>query len=117
MPVPLYDVFSADYDRFVDWPSRLAYELPFIEEQLAAGGARRLLDAACGTGAHAIALAQQSYTVVGADLSAGMIERAQQNASAADSTEWPLGWAGVRSPCHFARKGNHGATRGYTPLF
>jgi hypothetical protein len=26
----MYDSFSADYDRFVDWPGRLAAELPFI---------------------------------------------------------------------------------------
>jgi signal transduction histidine kinase len=30
----MYDSFSADYDRFVDWPGRLAAELPFIERQL-----------------------------------------------------------------------------------
>jgi hypothetical protein len=24
----LYDAFSADYDRFVNWEERLAYELP-----------------------------------------------------------------------------------------
>ena len=28
--VPFYDPFSADYDRFVNWEGRLAYELPFI---------------------------------------------------------------------------------------
>lgn len=46
--VPLYDPFSADYDRFVNWRERLAYELPFIEQQLAASGARRILDTVCG---------------------------------------------------------------------
>jgi SAM-dependent methyltransferase len=75
----MYDDFSADYDRFVDWPERLALELPFIEAQLQAMGARRVLDAACGTGRHAIALAQRGYAVVGADASAGMIERARAN--------------------------------------
>jgi 2-polyprenyl-3-methyl-5-hydroxy-6-metoxy-1,4-benzoquinol methylase len=79
----VYDEFSADYDRFVDWPARLAVELPFIEEQLRAGGARRVLDAACGTGMHAIALARSGYDVTGADLSAGMIARAQANATTA----------------------------------
>jgi len=79
----MYDDFSADYDRFVDWPARLALELPFIERQLRALGARRVLDAACGTGMHAIALAQRGYEVAGADLSAGMIERARKNAAAA----------------------------------
>lgn len=84
-PVPLYDPFSADYDRFVNWRERLAYELPFIEQQLTAANARRVLDVACGTGMHAIALAQRGYDVAGADLSAGMIERARENAAAADS--------------------------------
>mgnify|MGYP001111050835 CR=1 FL=1 len=38
LATPLYDDFD-DYDRFVNWPSRLAYELPFIEKQLASGRA------------------------------------------------------------------------------
>jgi len=79
--VPLYDGFEA-YDRFVNWERRLAYELPFIEAQLQTAGARRVLDAACGTGRHAIALAERGYDVLGADLSAPMIERARANAAA-----------------------------------
>jgi glycine/sarcosine N-methyltransferase len=79
----MYDAFSTDYDRFVNWPSRLAAELPFIESQLRAAGARRVLDAACGTGQHAVALAKRGYTAAGADLSAGMVERARANAAAA----------------------------------
>jgi len=90
--VPLYDSFSADYDRFVNWKERLAYELPFIERQLTPPfippiggerGGRRVLDVACGSGMHAIALAQRGYDVTGADLSAPMIERARENAAAA----------------------------------
>jgi SAM-dependent methyltransferase len=77
--VPLYDQFS-DYDRFVNWERRLAYELPFIEAQLSSADARRVLDAACGTGRHALALAERGYSVVGTDLSASMIERARENA-------------------------------------
>ena len=80
----MYDEFSTDYDRFVDWPARLAAELPFIEEQLRGGNARRVLDAACGTGMHAIALARLGYDVTGVDLSAGMIAQARDNASAAE---------------------------------
>jgi SAM-dependent methyltransferase len=79
--VPLYDGFE-DYDRFVNWERRPAYELPFIEAQLQAAGARRVLDAACGTGRHALALAERGYDVLGADLSAPMIERARANAAA-----------------------------------
>jgi SAM-dependent methyltransferase len=39
------------------------------------------LDVACGTGQHALALARRGYQVVGADLSAAMIERARENAA------------------------------------
>jgi len=79
----MYDDFSADYDRFVDWTARLGVELPFTERQLHEVRARRVLDAACGTGMHAVALAERGYTTVGTDFSAGMIERARANAAAA----------------------------------
>ena len=79
----MYDDFSADYDRFVEWSSRLAVELPFIEQQLQAVGAHRVLDAACGTGMHSVALAQQGYAMTGTDLNAGMVERARANAATA----------------------------------
>jgi SAM-dependent methyltransferase len=79
----MYDAFSADYDRFVDWPGRLAMELPLIEDQLAAVEAGRVLDVACGTGMHAVALAQRGFAVAGADISQGMIEFARANAASA----------------------------------
>ncbi|MGQ9501819.1 MAG: class I SAM-dependent DNA methyltransferase [Anaerolineae bacterium] len=80
--VPLYDSFSDTYDHFVNWTQRLSYEMVFIRRQLATVGAHCVLDAACGTGWHAIALAQAGYEVTGADLSSSMIERARQNAAA-----------------------------------
>ena len=79
--VPLYDALSDDYDRFVNWEKRLAHEMPFIERTLRRADARRVIDVACGTGMHAIELAQRGYEVVGADLSAPMIERARENAA------------------------------------
>jgi len=79
----MYDEVSADYDRFVNWQNRLPFELPFIEQQLQAVGARRVLDAACGTGMHAISLAQRGYAACGADLSAPMVAKASANATAA----------------------------------
>lgn len=84
----MYDSFSADYDRFVNWQSRLSAEMPFLLQQLRGlrqpGTATplRVLDAACGTGMHAIALAKAGFTVAGADLSAGMVEKSRQNALA-----------------------------------
>jgi glycine/sarcosine N-methyltransferase len=79
--VPLYDVLSDDYDRFVNWENRLAYEMPFIERTLHEADARRVIDVACGTGRHAIELARRGYKVVGADPSAPMVERAKENAA------------------------------------
>ncbi len=79
----MYDALSADYDRFVNWQNRLSVELPFIQEQLQAVNARSILDAATGTGMHAIALAQLGYQAAGADISVGMIERARRNAASA----------------------------------
>ncbi len=81
----MYDAFSIDYDRFVNWPARLGAELPFIEGQLGAVAGGRadpleVLDSACGTGMHAIALAQRGYTAAGTDVSAPMIELARSNA-------------------------------------
>lgn len=80
-----YDDFADEYDRFVNWSSRLAYELPFLTAQLGrapqpGGKLPRVLDAACGTGQHALALAGLGYPAAGADLSAGMIARARENA-------------------------------------
>lgn len=84
----MYDAFSMTYDCFVNWQARLAVEIPFLERQLQSvepgdAGQFRLLDAACGTGMHAIALAQRGYQMAGADLSQPMIDRARENASAA----------------------------------
>jgi SAM-dependent methyltransferase len=79
----MYDDLSTNYDRFVHWPGRLAVELPFLERQLQAVGARRVLDVACGTGQHAIALARRGYAVVGTDLSPGMIGQARVNVTRA----------------------------------
>jgi 2-polyprenyl-3-methyl-5-hydroxy-6-metoxy-1,4-benzoquinol methylase len=79
----MYDSLSSDYDRFVNWQKRLAIELPFIIQQLQQINARSILDAATGTGMHAIALAQLGYQTAGADISTGMIRKTRTNAISA----------------------------------
>ncbi len=79
--VALYDALAADYDYFVNWEGRLSHELPFLDSLFESHSVQSLLDAACGTGHHAIALARRGYEAVGADLSAAMIEQARQNAA------------------------------------
>jgi ubiquinone/menaquinone biosynthesis C-methylase UbiE len=67
----------------VNWQNRLSVELPFIIEQLQQINAHSVIDAATGTGMHAIALAQLGYHAAGADISSGMIEKARLNAGSA----------------------------------
>ena len=81
----MYDSLSSDYDRFVNWQSRLSLELPFIIKQLQQVNARSVLDAATGTGMHAIALAQLGYQTTGTDISSGMIQKARANAISAEA--------------------------------
>ena len=76
-----YNRLAEAFDVMTDWKSRLAFEMPFIEQVLMQHNARSVLDCACGTGGHAIALAQRGYHVAGSDISTAMIARARQNAA------------------------------------
>ena len=85
MDTNTYDDFSQDYDRFVNWQSRLAAEMPFLEQLLnqidtSHNQPLSILDAACGTGMHAIELSRRGYRAAGADFSQGMVETARVNA-------------------------------------
>jgi len=83
----MYDKLASIYDYFVNWESRLAYELPFLEHQLRTLGQDssqiRVMDTACGTGHHAIALAKLGFQVSGSDLFPEMVSLADANAKAA----------------------------------
>jgi SAM-dependent methyltransferase len=80
----MYDLFSEDYDRFVNWDDRLAYEMPFIEKQISryqqpGKDSLNILDSACGTGMHAIELAKKGHVVSAADLFPQMIQKGKEN--------------------------------------
>lgn len=82
----MYDQFSKDYDRFVNWEARLSSEIPFLSDQLEPlqsepGGYVTVLDAACGTGQHVIALSDLGFECAGADFSKNMVEKARMNAN------------------------------------
>lgn len=84
-----YTRFSKNYDRFVNWQDRLAVEIPFLRSELTAlaaepDGRVRVLDTACGTGQHLVALADLGFKCAGADISAGMVEQAKRNIAATD---------------------------------
>lgn len=78
-----YDALAPMFDVMTDWDARLAAEGPFLRGVLDDAGAHTVLDAACGSGGHALWLARQGYRVTGADVSPVMIQLAQQKASAA----------------------------------
>jgi glycine/sarcosine N-methyltransferase len=78
-----YDRLARVFDVMTDWRKRLALEMPFLQRTLDRHRARTLLDTACGTGWHAITLAQKGYTAAGCDASPQMIEQARANADKA----------------------------------
>jgi SAM-dependent methyltransferase len=78
-PTTSDDLFTrADwYDRTIDWSARLRREVPVLVEVLGPPGEGGILDAGCGTGHQACALAQRGYRVVAADASEEMLEIAR----------------------------------------
>ena len=121
--------YAAAYDDLYhdkDYPA----ECDLIErvfDTYAAGRVRRVLDLGCGTGGHAVVLAERQYEVVGVDRSPEMLDRARARAS---SARFELGqiasvdlgetfdaalmmFAGARLPgwqCRRASRPGHGAS-------
>ena len=63
------------FDFYIDWDRRLTREMPLIRECLAQAGAHTVADVACGTGHHAVALAEAGYEVTAMDPDATLLER------------------------------------------
>lgn len=84
----MYDKLAPVYDHFVNWNSRLAFEMPLILKLLSHLGTEphetKVIDTACGTGQHAISLAEAGYLSYGSDLSPEMVSVAKIRADAAD---------------------------------
>jgi glycine/sarcosine N-methyltransferase len=78
-----YEGLGGDYDRMIAWDRRLGREEAFFKGVFAEHFVRRVLDAACGTGMHAIAFSRMGVIAAGADLSPAMIAQAETNARAA----------------------------------
>ncbi|MGY5874292.1 MAG: class I SAM-dependent methyltransferase [Candidatus Thorarchaeota archaeon] len=73
-----FDALALAYDNSIDWEARLGREIPFLVNCLANMEGSRILDLACGSGRHAIALATRGADVVGLDSSKAMIDTAQK---------------------------------------
>jgi predicted TPR repeat methyltransferase len=75
---PFTENYANQYDRLYR-DKDYAAECDFLETLFAqaATPVRRILDLGCGTGGHALPLAQRGLHVTGVDLSAGMLAFAQ----------------------------------------
>ncbi len=80
MRMPVFEDLAFIYDQAIDWEQRLAREIPFLIKVIQDTPNARILDLACGSGRHAVALASQGYGVTGLDLSPQMIEAAKHHA-------------------------------------
>ncbi len=63
------------YDRMINWKTRLERELPLLESFLPKG---RILDLACASGRHSLALQNVGYECLGIDVSEAMISIAKR---------------------------------------
>lgn len=76
----LFENYAEKYDSEVFTQGTIG-ECDFIENELKATGAVKLLDVGCGTGRHSIELAKRGFKVTGIDLSASMLAKAAEKAA------------------------------------
>jgi len=81
-----FDDISLVYDNTIDWESRLKREMPFILSLIENVESPSVLDIACGSGRHSIALASHGAEVIGIDYSKSMLQAAERHAAAVDVT-------------------------------
>lgn len=86
------DYFTRDWMRFRDadlMKSKALSEVDFLEDALGISPPARILDIGCGFGRHAIELACRGYTVTGLDLSADLLQEAEEaGEKRGASAEW-----------------------------
>ncbi len=88
-PIPEFiEVEPELYDALIDWPKRLGNETPLLREVMQRTGARRVLDAACGTGRHAALMHSWGLEVTGADASPGMIAHCRRHYGESERLAW-----------------------------
>ncbi|KSV64904.1 hypothetical protein N185_34525 [Sinorhizobium sp. GW3] len=73
--------FASNFDEIVGWRDREEHERARLVSLLRSYGARRILDAACGTGFHLSLLSQADFDLVGTDGSEAMVAKAKMNLS------------------------------------
>jgi SAM-dependent methyltransferase len=89
-------VFAADYAQQYDRlyaAKNYQQECDLIEGAITRHGSARpatIIDIGCGTGGHALELAQRGYRLTGVDLSESMLKQAQSKAASLESERRPV---------------------------
>jgi len=84
-----YDSIAERYDEITGGSDRAAAAEAFVREFVPRYSVASAVDAACGTGVYAIALAAAGVDVVGVDVSEGMLRQARERAKTASlDIEW-----------------------------
>jgi ubiquinone/menaquinone biosynthesis C-methylase UbiE len=83
-----FDASAPEYDEEI-FTKNTEAEVKFLLEELALPPGSAILDMGCGTGRHAVRLAQADYRVTGVDISQAMLDQARAAAQAAGvRVEW-----------------------------
>ncbi len=69
------------YDQTINWEARLGREIDVLAEVFGSPGDGGVIDAGCGPGRHACAMAARGYRVTGADISDEMLVVATEHAT------------------------------------
>jgi 2-polyprenyl-3-methyl-5-hydroxy-6-metoxy-1,4-benzoquinol methylase len=75
----LFENYSEQYEKEI-FVQGTTGECDFIEQEINHDRSVRILDIGCGTGRHAIELAQRGYDIVGIDLSEAQLNKARHKA-------------------------------------
>ncbi|GAK51462.1 putative methyltransferase [Candidatus Moduliflexus flocculans] len=75
-----YEELAAEYDKMTRFDERLPKERAMLQGWRERYRVQSVLDAACGTGLHAVLLAQMGIRTVGTDLSSAMLAQAKGHA-------------------------------------
>src|SRR5512143_1511982 len=75
-----YNTLASQYDSMTRFDERLSGEEAMLRRWRERYGFDSALDAACGTGLHAVALARMGVTTTGADPSSAMLDEARRHA-------------------------------------
>lgn len=68
---------GTDFDKATQWTKRLDQEIPFLRAWLRSWNASQVLDLACGTGRHCVALAGHGFSMTGVDAGQDMLHQAR----------------------------------------